>query len=174
MSRSLRVRLQDFEDERSGLSIDMQCWGFYWISIRFNTPFGAINLSPQQAGLPGVLCEFDSIGVDAITKAIREGMEKRSLKILTGSAKPFFNIEISAGLSGEGYEDGIFIFTMRLDPVAICKRSGSTSKAGITLSVFVNRKNIEEFISFLQELKKARDQGNEAFPQLTEIIDGKN
>jgi len=152
MRRSLGLRMHDFENEQSGLSIEMNyCCHDSTMSVKFITPFGAINVSPET-GWRKDLYSFDA---DNITEAIKKGLKEKLPMIATGSLEPYITIMIDAASDGKGYDLDLYLFTMELDAVAICD-PGSTGGDYISISIFQNRKSIEEFVLFLQDVKHAR------------------
>jgi hypothetical protein len=153
-NNSLEIHIRDTE-ERSGLSIDMSyCCLVNALTIRFNTPFGAISVIPEkydEAWSP----EIYSFDIDVLLERIEEGLEKKLPTFIAGCTEPFFWIMIEAGPNGEGHDVDCYSFTMGLDVVALRTRS-STGSSGISLSLFQNRMNIEDFITFLQDIRRER------------------
>jgi len=153
-NNSLEIHIRDTE-ERSGLSIDMSyCCLVNALTIRFNTPFGVINVIPEKYD-EGWSPDIYSFDIDVIIERIEEGLEKKLPSFIAGCTEPFFWIMIEAGPNGEGHDVDCYSFTMGLDVVALRTRS-STGGSDISLSLFQGRKNIEDFITFLQDIRQAR------------------
>jgi len=70
------------------------------MSVKFNTPFGAINVSPET-GWRKDLYSFDA---DNIAEAIKKGLEEKLPMIATGSLEPYITIMIDADSDGKGHD----------------------------------------------------------------------
>jgi len=157
-NNSLKIKMWDLE-RRSGLNIEMSyCCRLSALSIKFNTPFGVINVSPETVPAPirGGDTELGlySFGIDNIAENISDFLKnKLPGKATSGTIAPYFHIIIDAGPNGEAHEDDYYWFSMGLDVVGICDPI-STGESKISIALFQNRKNIEEFLSFLQDIKK--------------------
>ncbi|MCL4462338.1 MAG: hypothetical protein M1552_02895 [Firmicutes bacterium] len=153
-NNSLEIHIRDTE-ERSGLSIDMSyCCLVNALTIRFNTPFGVISVIPEKyddAWSP----EIYSFDIDVLLERIEEGLEKKMPTFTASCTEPFFAIEINAGPNGEGHDVDCYSFTMGLDVVALRTRS-STGGSDILISLVQNRKNIEDFMLFLRDIRQER------------------
>jgi len=207
---NLSIYMQDME-VRSGLSIEMSyCCQLSALSIRFNTLFGVINISPETISTMGKIYSigkimnseteegkifglevadaikkeyleldekelreellnqeiekerfFDldlySFSIDNIVEKITDCLEKKIPGTTYASTMaPFFAIAIHTGLDGGGHKDNCYGFTMELDVVSIIEAQGSTGGSEISITIFINRKTLEEFVSFLQHVKQAR------------------
>lgn len=153
-NNSIEIHIRDTE-ERSGLSIDMSyCCLVNALTIRFNTPFGVISVIPEKYddGWSPTIYSFD---IDVIIEKIEEGLEKKLPTVSVGCSEPYFFIEIYTGPNGDGHDEDCYSFTMGLDVVALRTRS-STGGSDILINLFQTRKNIEDFVLFLRDIRQER------------------
>ena len=146
------ISLRDVLASQLAVSIDINyCCDTFSLAIFFNTPWGAIEVSPRT----GAHWDLHSLYSDDMTHAIQQGLSERLPLIKTGTVDPFFYVTIDAGKDGQGYEDNIFLFTLELDVVGALD-PGTTAENIISLMVRQDRQGIQSFLEFLHAVECCR------------------